>query len=109
VAFKFLEVHAYNTHTHGLTRALKVLNKYSIRMTPAAEQAIFWLDLVGSMLVDSKCHLSHIVLTVRLLWRREQKAGIGPQMPIRFIRRGDALPDALIDWISDMEEFQDWL
>ena len=109
VAIKFPDAHAHNTHSQGLIKALKLLNERGISMTPAAERAIFWLDLLGSMVVESKHQLGHTIFPLRLLWGRESNAAIIPQVPIGYRRHRDVLPNTLISCISDLAELQDWL
>lgn len=108
-AYKTCDLVAHDTHTRGLTAAFKACSTSENSLTPAAERAIFWLDLCAAVLIDSKRSMSHLDLPQKAVWHRESCPELAPTLPIGFVRHQHALPCDLLECVSDVVEFQTYL
>lgn len=104
-AYKTCDLFAHKTHTRGLTAAFKACSTSGNSLTPAAEQAMFWLDLCAAVLMDSKRLMSHLDLPQKAIWRRESCPELAQTLPIGF-RHQHVLPYILLECVWDVVEFQ---
>lgn len=108
-AYKTLDFIAYQTHSHGLNKALEVTGDESI-LTPAAKRSLFWLDLFGALLLDCARQMSHLDLPQKIGWRREARSNLSEALlPKGFGRHRHELPDGLLECISDTIELEELL
>ncbi|KFZ25251.1 hypothetical protein V502_00265 [Pseudogymnoascus sp. VKM F-4520 (FW-2644)] len=105
-AYRSRDIVAHNTHSQGLTKMLEVINRTENSLTPAAQRAIFWLDLNAAVLIDSKRQMSHLDLPQTVNWQRGRCPDLAHSLPIGFIRHRDTLPYGLLECISDIVELQ---
>lgn len=105
-AYRSRDLVAHNTHSQGLTKMLEVINRTENSLTPAAQRAIFWLDLNAAVLIDSKRQMSHLDLPQTVNWQRGRCPDLAHSLPIGFIRHRDTLPHGLLECISDIVELQ---
>ncbi|RFU33050.1 hypothetical protein B7463_g3289, partial [Scytalidium lignicola] len=105
-AYRTRDLAAHDTHTQGLTAALRFITKSGNSLTQGAQRAIFWLDLNAAVLVNGRRCMSHLNLPQIVNWQRETYPELAHSLPIGFVRHRDALSDGLCECISDTIEFQ---
>jgi hypothetical protein len=108
-SYKTCDLAAHDTHAQGLSNALEFITRRGKVLTPDAKRAMFWLDLYGAELANSKRQMSYSDVLDKVTWQREICPGKAPSLPIGFIRHQEALPRGLLECISDLIELQAFL
>ncbi|KAK1241038.1 LOW QUALITY PROTEIN: hypothetical protein MKX08_001012 [Trichoderma sp. CBMAI-0020] len=105
-AYRTRNIAAHNVHTRGLSEILKLLRNKGDRLTPAILRAIFWLDLNAAIVVGCKRQMSHLDLSQKISWQREERLQFWHLLPVGFARHSHALPNDLLACIVDIVELQ---
>lgn len=108
-AYKTFDLVAHDAHTRGLATVLKASSTRESGLTPAAKRAVFWVDLLANVLVDSKRWMCHTDLPQKLVWNREKlPEPDSTALPAGFDRLRQDLPFGLLECVLDTVELQNY-
>ena len=103
-ACRFDDHDVYVMHSKGLAQLVKISELQS-QLTPAIDRAMFWLDLISSICLDSPRMRSHRSLPNQPSWSRMWRPAPF-ELPVGLLRHQMLIPDELLDCLQDIVELQ---
>ena len=103
-AYKTNDSNGLRIHSQGLSQILEYADKIDLELTPAARNALFWIDLGASAYGDDIV-ASPTPEIPKLVWPRELCPQFA-QLPVGFQRNERRLPLLLLECVADLVEFQ---
>lgn len=104
IAYKSNDAQAYQVHTDGLSRLLRVTASH---LTVEAHRAVFWLNLFSVLLNLDVCDNIRVSLaTPEPQWPEGCDLDPSREVPVGFARHRCAIPEHVLDCIRDTIQMQ---